>query len=85
MDVKEISEFCKYDNRVDFAGKVTLDDDNDYTFNFGQHKGKKIKDEESYAKWMLANDFTHNTKLYVQKAIGMIPDDRGEIQFGEEE
>ncbi len=76
MSVQELSEYCKYDDRVDFAGKICRDENGDYIFNFGQHKGKKLKDEEKYAKWMLANDFTENTKIHVKKALGMIPDEK---------
>jgi len=86
MNIDEIVEYCKYDDRVDFAGKIGRDADGDYTFNFGQHKGKKINaDDETakYAKWMLANDFTQNTKMYVQKALGLLEDDapKSELQF----
>ncbi len=83
MSIDEIAEFCKYDDRVDFAGKISIDADNDYIFNFGQHKGKKVKDEPKYANWMLANDFTHNTKMYVQKALGILKSDESndELKF----
>jgi DNA polymerase-3 subunit epsilon len=83
MSIEEIAEFSKMDDRIDFAGRIALDDDGDYVFNFGKHKGTKVKDEESYARWMLANDFTHNTKYFVKKALGMIDDGttNGELNF----
>ena len=89
MDINEISEFCKYDDRVDFAGKIVRDDDGDYCFNFGQHKGKKLNESEEtikYCDWMLRNDFTHNTKMWVQKALGRLPDEStGELNFESEQ
>lgn len=85
MDINEISEFCKYDDRVDFAGKIVKDEDGDYVFNFGQHKGRKLTESEEtrkYCEWILRNDFTHNTKMWVQKALGIIPDEsNGELNF----
>lgn len=83
MNVSEISEFCKYDDRVDFAGRISIDSNGDYIFNFGKNKGQKVKDDEKYARWMLSSDFTHNTKYYVQKALGLIDDGtaNGEINF----
>lgn len=71
MSVEDISEFCKYDNRVDFAGKITMDDDGDYTFNFGEFKGQKIKEQPKFANWVLGKDFPQNTKMYVKIALGL--------------
>jgi hypothetical protein len=68
-DLDFIADFCKFDDRVDFAGKIGKDNDGDYIFLFGNYKGQKVKDQPKYAKWMVENDFPMNTKMYVQKAL----------------
>ena len=55
---------------VDSVGKPVMDKDGkplrQEVFNFGKHKGKPVVEvlhrEPSYFSWMLASDFTYNTK-----------------------
>ncbi|HLF36021.1 MAG TPA: 3'-5' exonuclease [Cyclobacteriaceae bacterium] len=51
---------------IDLAGRMTYDSQGEEVFNFGKHKGKKIRDvfksEPSYYDWMLKNDFPLDTK-----------------------
>ena len=55
---------------VDSAGKPVMDKDGKplrhEVFNFGKHKGKPVVEvlhrEPGYFSWMLAGDFTYNTK-----------------------
>lgn len=55
---------------VDSAGKPVMDKDGkplrQEVFNFGKHKGKPVVEvlhrEPGYFSWMLAGDFTYNTK-----------------------
>ena len=55
---------------VDSAGKPVMDKDGkplrQEVFNFGKHKGKPVVEvlnrEPGYISWMLAGDFTYNTK-----------------------
>lgn len=54
------------DRMVDLAGRFQLDDQDQPIFNFGKHRGKRIRDilkqEPSYYDWMMAGDFPENTK-----------------------
>ena len=51
---------------IDLAGRITYDNQGEEIFNFGKHKGKKVRDvfkiEPSYYDWMLKNDFPLDTK-----------------------
>lgn len=51
---------------VDLAGRMVFDNDGIEIFNFGKHKGKKVKEvlnaEPSYYDWILKNDFSLDTK-----------------------
>lgn len=47
---------------ADISGKLVYDENNEVVFNFGKHAGKRVKDERSYAEWMLKSDFPDDTK-----------------------
>lgn len=52
---------------ADISGKLIYDGNNEVLFNFGKHAGKKVKDERSYAEWMLKSDFPEDTKEVLKK------------------
>jgi hypothetical protein len=54
---------------VDWAGKICLDNDGDYCYNFSSKKGTKIKDDPGMAKWLLKQDFTLDTKQHVKRVL----------------
>lgn len=67
-DVDAAAEYCKVDNRADLAGKIVMNENGEYIYNFGKSKGKSIKDEPSFAEWMLKQQFiTQNTKMVVRR------------------
>ncbi|MDE7437520.1 MAG: 3'-5' exonuclease [Muribaculaceae bacterium] len=65
-DVASLAEFSKLGRNVDLSGRIVLDNDDEPTFNFGKHKGKKVKEvfrkEPSFYSWMMQGDFAKNTK-----------------------
>ena len=81
-DVKELSDFSRVNNNVDFAGRIVWGEAKDVKgnvikgadgqpvmteyFNFGKHKGKPVAEvlrfDPGYYAWILAGDFTYNTK-----------------------
>jgi DNA polymerase-3 subunit epsilon len=67
--IEELHEFSSMDKRVDWAGKIGIDEDGDYFYNFGQSKGTKIKNDTGLAYWMLNKDFTLNTKKCVERVL----------------
>jgi DNA polymerase-3 subunit epsilon len=53
-------------NLVDLAGRFIYANDGEILFNFGKHKGRKVKDilkaEPNYYNWMMDGDFSMQTK-----------------------
>jgi DNA polymerase-3 subunit epsilon len=68
-EVDKLSEISAYNNIVDFAGRIILDENGVETFNFGKHKGKTVekvlKDDPGYYSWMMNGDFP----LYTKKVL----------------
>lgn len=68
--IDEIHDYCNPTKRADLAGKIIIDENGDYLYNFGKNQGKKIQDDLSYADWMIsANTFTLNTKNVLSKIL----------------
>jgi len=68
--VEEITKVSKFDNRVDFAGKIVIDKDGDYMYNFGKSFGNKVKNDRGFGEWMLKQTFlTKNTKSVTRKIL----------------
>ena len=68
-DVEKLAEFSAFNNNVDFAGRIILDEKGVETFNFGRYKGESVeavfaKDPNYYA-WMINGDFP----LYTKKVL----------------
>lgn len=65
-DVKFLADFSRSGNNLDFAGRIILNEKNEALFNFGKHKGQRVKDvfrkEPSFYAWMMQGDFPKNTK-----------------------
>lgn len=65
-DVEKLAEYSSFNNNVDFAGRIILDENGVETFNFGKHKGRSVEDvfreEPSYYSWMMNGDFPLYTK-----------------------
>lgn len=65
-DVKSLAEFSKLGRNVDLSARIVLDDKDEPVFNFGKHKGKRVKEvfrkEPSFYSWMMQGDFAKNTK-----------------------
>ena len=72
ITVAGLSEFTARRDRVDFAGQLALDEDGDPIFNFGKHKGAKVRvvfeNEPGYFGWILHADFP----LYTKKVLTQI-------------
>ncbi len=68
-DIEKLADFSSFNNNVDFAGRIILDENGVEIFNFGKHKGKPVevvfKEEPSYYAWMMNGDFP----LYTKKVL----------------
>ena len=68
-DMDMLAEFSKTNKNIDFAGRIVWAEVNGKeveVFNFGKHKGQPVADvlrfDPGYYSWILAGDFTYNTK-----------------------
>jgi DNA polymerase III subunit epsilon len=65
-DVEKLAEFSSFNNNVDFAGRIILDENGIEVFNFGKHKGKSVESvfssEPAYYSWMMNGEFPLYTK-----------------------
>lgn len=68
-DVEKLAEFSSFNNNVDFAGRIILDENGVEVFNFGKHKGKPVEavfnEEPAYYAWMMNGEFP----LYTKKVL----------------
>ena len=68
-DVQKLADFSSFNNNVDFAGRIILDENGVEVFNFGKHKGKPVElvfnEEPAYYSWMMNGDFP----LYTKKVL----------------
>ena len=72
-----LSTLTRRNKNIDFAGRIIEDNDGDAIFNFGKHKGKKVKEvltkEKGYYSWMMNSDFPEYTKkIITQVKLGLI-------------
>lgn len=68
-DVEWLSGFSSFNKNADFAGRITFNDKDEETFNFGKYKGQTVasvfKKDPSYYSWMINNEFP----LYTKKVL----------------
>jgi DNA polymerase III subunit epsilon len=68
-DIEKLSEISSFNDNVDFAGRIILDEKGVEIFNFGKHKGRPVElvlnEEPSYYSWMMNGDFP----LYTKKVL----------------
>lgn len=58
---------------VDWAGKLSKDEQGDLIFTFGKHKGKKCKTELNYCSWMVdKGDFSNQTKSFLKTLLNPV-------------
>ena len=65
-NVEFLHDFSRRGNHADLTGRLAYDSQKEVVFNFGKHKGKRVKDvlveEPSYYSWMMKGDFSQTTK-----------------------
>jgi DNA polymerase-3 subunit epsilon len=65
-DIDGLHRMSGQNNLADLAGRFIYNADGEVLFNFGKHKGKKVKDilrnEPGYYNWMMDGDFSMQTK-----------------------
>jgi DNA polymerase-3 subunit epsilon len=77
-DMTYLSEFTSTDKakKIDFVGRLALNEKGEICYNFGKHAGKTIKEvlttEPGYHRWILDNEFPLYTKSLVKKETDKI-------------
>jgi DNA polymerase III subunit epsilon len=68
-DMEKLSVFSAFNNNVDFAGRIIMDETGKEVFNFGRYKGRSVEEifteDPSYYSWMMNGDFP----LYTKKVL----------------
>lgn len=68
-DVEKLSAFSAFNENVDFAGRIIMNENGVEVFNFGKHKGRPVeevfKEEPAYYSWMMNGEFP----LYTKKVL----------------
>lgn len=54
---------------VDFAGKFIRNDEGEICFNVGKDKGRPVKENLSFLKWMLDKEFPNDTKNWARRLL----------------
>lgn len=65
-DINFLSQFSSHGNNVDFAGRIVYNEKGEEMINFGKYKGRLVTEvlaqDPGYYSWIMAGDFTLNTK-----------------------
>lgn len=68
-DMEKLADYSSFNNNVDFAGRIIMDEKGTEIFNFGKYKGKSVEtiflEDPSYYSWMMNGEFP----LYTKKII----------------
>ncbi|MBL1280239.1 MAG: 3'-5' exonuclease [Fluviicola sp.] len=81
-DVDFLANFSQYGNvtRLDFAGRLAINEEGQVIYNFGKQKDKTVaevmKTEPGYHGWLLNADFPLYTKQCLKKEINRIKDEK---------
>lgn len=71
-DVDGLHEASKRgEDVVDFARKLVYNEEGEVCYNFGSKKGVRVKDDTSFAYWILDRDFPEYTKYCLREELGM--------------
>jgi hypothetical protein len=74
-------ELQAFEPRVDLAGKLSLNADDEVIYAFGRNtKGVRVKDDPGFAQWILDRDFPRDTKAVLQQLL----DDMRDKEYDEE-
>ncbi len=70
MTVDQIHDYCILGKKsLDLAGKIGINDEGKAIYAFGKDAGKTVKENPSFALWMLKNDFPGETKTILRELL----------------
>ncbi len=79
MSFPELCEYSKMDDRIDLAGKICRDKDGDPCFMIGNPRGRKVKDDLGFARWMEGKDFPSQTMKVLRQIVKDILETQGSL------
>lgn len=68
---EEVRDIC-FAGTADFAGKFYFDEENTLRYNFGQHKGKDVKNFQSYNDWIFNSSVPSQSKTVLRNYLESI-------------
>lgn len=77
-DMDFLFEFTQQgkNRKIDFVGRLAMNESGEVIYNFGKHNGKTIREvysnEPGYHRWILDNDFPLFTKSILKKETDLI-------------
>ena len=77
-DIDFLEEFTQQgaNKKIDFVGRLAMNEKGDVLYNFGKHNGKTLqevyKKEPGYHRWIMDNDFPLITKKILDQHISKI-------------
>lgn len=83
MGLEQLSDYSRHANICDVHGKIAINKDGDYIYNFGKKRGVRIEDDPGFGRWMLSKDFSDNTKEWIDRAFQAIEEKWQRIQEAE--
>lgn len=60
--------------RIDIAGVLVRDSQGNAVFSHKQVRGRLLRDDFGYARWILGKDFSENTKMIIREEMKRIED-----------
>jgi DNA polymerase-3 subunit epsilon len=69
LDNASLAAESAFDNRVDLAGKIVLNDVGVPCYSFGKNAGKPVVSDRKYAEWMVGADFPEQTKQVLRRLM----------------
>ncbi len=76
LSLLELADFCKYDNRIDLAGKFVKNEEGEIIVNFGKYRDVPAQEalkDKGYYKWLMdKSDLTSNSKSVAAKLFNWV-------------
>ena len=83
-DVAALAEFSSYGRRVDFAGSLAFNDQDEIVINFGKYKGVPVTEvfrrDSGYYSWVMGAQFPLETKRWFSRLYQQARQSNGSTQ-----
>ena len=83
-DVAALAEFSSYGRRVDFAGSLAFNDQDEIVINFGKYKGVPVTEvfrrDSGYYSWVMGAQFPLETKRWFSRLYQQVRQGNGSTQ-----